>query len=97
MYIVAAQYDDPPKYPVTVICGGIDRASANDTLGKIFAGLVAYEGIKSCYVNDDQSVSDDDYETAQGWSWQVIVYNLIIYHICQFFLLTTKTQFCHDK
>lgn len=70
--MVAAQYDDPPKYPVTVICGGIDRASANDTLGKIFAGLVAYEGIKSCYVNDDQPVSDDDYETAQGWSWQVI-------------------------
>lgn len=82
--MVAAQYDAPPKYPVSEICGGIDGVSTNDTLAKIFVGLVAYEGNKSCYVNDYQPVSDDDLETLQGWEWQVILYTLFIVYTCHF-------------
>ncbi|XP_050369169.1 uncharacterized protein LOC126787304 [Argentina anserina] len=70
MYIGAAQYDAPPTYPVTEICGAIDGVSSKDTLAKIFAGLVAYEGKKSCYVNDYQPGSES-LETVQGWAWQI--------------------------
>ncbi|KAL6276258.1 hypothetical protein ACE6H2_019859 [Prunus campanulata] len=66
LYSHAAQYDSPPRYPVTVVCGGIDGASGNDTLTKIFAGVVAYTGNKSCYVNQPKNLS----ETNMGWSWQ---------------------------
>lgn len=67
MYTGAAQYNRPPRYPVTVVCGGIDGAShGNDTLSKIFAGVVAYRGNKSCYVNAPKNKS----ETDVGWRWQ---------------------------
>ncbi|KAM7528033.1 hypothetical protein LguiB_031443 [Lonicera macranthoides] len=50
MYSAAAQYNSPPRYPVTVVCGGIDGApSGTDLLGRIFAGLVAYRGNRTCY------------------------------------------------
>lgn len=76
VYARAAQYDSPPRYPVTVVCGGIDGASSgNDTLNKIFAGLVAYRGNRSCYVNQPRNLSETDI----GWGWQVISYiNLVI-------------------
>ena len=79
MYTGAAQYNAPPTYPVTVICGAIDGVSTNDTLAKIYAGLVAYEGNKPCYVNDYQPVSEEEYETIQGWAWQVILYTLFFF------------------
>lgn len=67
VYARAAQYDSPPRYPVTVVCGGIDGASSgNDTLSKIFAGLVAYRGNRSCYVNQPGNLSETDI----GWGWQ---------------------------
>ncbi|XP_009785587.1 uncharacterized protein [Nicotiana sylvestris] len=63
-YAVAAQYDDPPRYPVTLICGGIDGATnGSDVLDRIFAGIVAYEGNKSCY-NILPGQPD------LGWDWQ---------------------------
>ncbi|KAF3455138.1 hypothetical protein FNV43_RR05586 [Rhamnella rubrinervis] len=67
-YAVAAQYNRPPKYPVTQVCGGIDGASwaGNDLLDKVFAGVVAYRGNKSCYVNEPKNIS----ETTVGWRWQ---------------------------
>lgn len=69
MYASAAQYNRPPIYPVTVICGGIDRASfGSDMLSKIYAGLVAYKGNTTCKVNGPTFVS----ETTVGWEWQVI-------------------------
>ncbi|KAM1807068.1 hypothetical protein ACFX11_030126 [Malus domestica] len=76
VYAGAAQYDSPPRYPVTVVCGGIDGASSgNDTLSKIFSGLVAYRGNRSCYVNQPGNLSETDI----GWGWQVISYiNLVI-------------------
>lgn len=68
MYCSAAQYNQPPKYPVTMVCGGIDGAPPEtDLLGKIFAGVVGYKGKKSCYVNSPINVS----ETSVGWRWQV--------------------------
>lgn len=73
IYASSAQYNDPPHYPVNIVCGGIDGApSGSDILSKIFAGVVAYIGNQSCYVNDDEpknlSETNDD---AWGWGWQV--------------------------
>ncbi|XP_059429040.1 uncharacterized protein LOC132162838 [Corylus avellana] len=68
IYTGAAQYNAPPNYPVNIICGGIDGAPfGTDILTKIFAGLVAYIGNHSCYVNNGPtSIS----ETDVGWGWQ---------------------------
>jgi lysosomal Pro-X carboxypeptidase len=64
-----AQYDLPPNYPVTIVCGGIDGAPfGTDILTKIFAGVVAYSGNQSCYVNGPKNIS----ETTDGWRWQVL-------------------------
>lgn len=69
MYTVATQYDMPPKYPVNQVCNGIDGASqGTDTLARIFSGIVASRGKKSCY-NLGEFFSD---ETLNGWGWQVI-------------------------
>ncbi|KAL5580173.1 hypothetical protein UlMin_012615 [Ulmus minor] len=67
-YASAAQYNSPPRYPVSVVCGGIDEAnsSGTDILGKIISGVVAFQGNKSCYVNEPKNLS----ETIVGWSWQ---------------------------
>ncbi|XP_040990966.1 lysosomal Pro-X carboxypeptidase-like [Juglans microcarpa x Juglans regia] len=67
MYAHAAQYNHPPNYPVTTICGGIDGAPPEiDILDKVFAGVVAYSGNRTCYVNAPQNIS----ETTLGWRWQ---------------------------
>ncbi|GLT51281.1 hypothetical protein SLA2020_247010 [Shorea laevis] len=72
MYTRAAQYNQPPRYPVTVICGGIDGAAnsssgnEDDILNKIFAGVVAYRVNETCYVNPPRNVSETDI----GWRWQ---------------------------
>ncbi|KAH9700245.1 prolylcarboxypeptidase-like protein [Citrus sinensis] len=66
-----AQYNQPPKYPVNMLCGGIDGealGSDNDILSKIFAGAVATKGNKSCYVNPPINES----ETTVGFRWQDI-------------------------
>ncbi|TXG73735.1 hypothetical protein EZV62_002314 [Acer yangbiense] len=70
IYASAAQYNRPPRYPVTVVCGGIDgEAFGSDILSKLFAGVVAYYGgNRSCYVNAPTNLS----ETTVGWSWQDI-------------------------
>ncbi|KAL6204920.1 hypothetical protein ACLB2K_022187 [Fragaria x ananassa] len=79
MYTRAAQFDDPSTNPVNVICSGIDGAASltNDTLAKIFAGLVAIEGNRSCYLSIAPSSSSTNAlpsnandETSEGWSWQ---------------------------
>ncbi|GLT82101.1 hypothetical protein SLE2022_005130 [Rubroshorea leprosula] len=65
IYNSAAQYDSPS---VNVICGGIDGASSNDILSKIFAGVVAsFPPNSPCYVNQRTTV---ELETYDGWSWQ---------------------------
>ncbi|KAG6682454.1 hypothetical protein I3842_13G142700 [Carya illinoinensis] len=67
MYGHAAQYNSPPKYPVTIVCGGIDGAPPEtDILDKVFAGVVAYKGNSKCYVNAPENIS----ETTVGWRWQ---------------------------
>jgi lysosomal Pro-X carboxypeptidase len=69
IYMAAAQYDAPPSYPVTMVCKSIDEPSfGNDILGRIFAGMVAYQGELPCYVNEPTKET----ETDVGWSWQVI-------------------------
>lgn len=68
MYATAAQYNHPPSYPVTLVCGGIDGApEGSDILTRVFAGLVAYRGNRSCY-----NTSYSPTETSEGWRWQVI-------------------------
>ncbi|XVE59470.1 hypothetical protein DITRI_Ditri05aG0048700 [Diplodiscus trichospermus] len=69
MYATAAQYDQPPRYPVTVVCGGIDGSEEEDILSKIFAGVVAYRGNLPCYINPPTNES----ETTTGWRWQVYI------------------------
>ncbi|XP_059664417.1 uncharacterized protein LOC132310234 [Cornus florida] len=68
MYEVAAQYNAPPKYPVTVICGAIDAAlKKTDILGRIFAGVVAIKNNQTCYdTRPDATYS----ETNKGYNWQ---------------------------
>ena len=79
---MAAQYDDPPSYPVTMICSGIDGApEGSDVLSRIFAGVVALRGNMSCYsINaagfsiqtvGDTNSPDLSVETVEGWAWQV--------------------------
>ncbi|BBH05067.1 Serine carboxypeptidase S28 family protein [Prunus dulcis] len=44
LYCNAAQYNSPPSYPVTVVCGAIDGAShGNDTLAKYLLVLLRTE------------------------------------------------------
>ncbi|PNT18763.1 hypothetical protein POPTR_009G002200v4 [Populus trichocarpa] len=67
MYANAAQYNKPPTYPVNKVCGGIDGCGfGDDLLGRVFGGLVAYKGNRSCYVNEPTNQS----ETSVGWRWQ---------------------------
>ncbi|XP_062172630.1 uncharacterized protein LOC133878138 [Alnus glutinosa] len=67
IYAFSAQYNDPPHYPVNIVCGGTDGApSGSDILSKIFAGVVAYIGNQSCYVNGHRNLS----ESTVGWRWQ---------------------------
>ncbi|OMO90296.1 ATPase assembly factor ATP10, mitochondria [Corchorus olitorius] len=68
IYSEAAQYDHPPWYPLNIVCGGIDGApKGTDILGRIFAGVVAYMGNKSCYDMDEYNHPT---ETFMGWRWQ---------------------------
>ncbi|PHT68933.1 hypothetical protein T459_28420 [Capsicum annuum] len=71
-YSSAAQYNGPPSYPVTIICGGIDGApKGSHGLDRIHAGIVAYEGNLSCY-NTIYTPSESD----MGWAWQDIKFIL---------------------
>ncbi|KAA8544165.1 hypothetical protein F0562_022199 [Nyssa sinensis] len=68
IFTEAAQYNHPPTYPVTIVCGGIDGApEGTDTLGRIFAGVAAYNGNRSCY-----NINAYNYpsQTNIGWRWQ---------------------------
>ncbi|KAF7805660.1 lysosomal Pro-X carboxypeptidase-like [Senna tora] len=51
IYTDAAQYNQPPEYPVKVICGAIDAAAkkTHNILSQIFEGVVAYMQNSSCY------------------------------------------------
>lgn len=69
IYSTAAQYNSPPRYPVTMVCGGIDGApKGTDILGRIFAGLFAYRGNTTCYDTTEFNIPT---QTQLGWSWQV--------------------------
>ncbi|KAK8990222.1 hypothetical protein V6N11_008928 [Hibiscus sabdariffa] len=79
MYAEAAQYNGPPTYQVTVVCGGIDGANEKqDILSKIFAGVVAYRGKQSCYINQPTNALEayiinqptNSLEACGGWGWQ---------------------------
>ncbi|KAL0370136.1 UNVERIFIED_CONTAM: Lysosomal Pro-X carboxypeptidase [Sesamum angustifolium] len=68
MYSVAAQYNQPPSYPVMMVCKGIDGATAGtDVIGRIFAGVVSYRGNRTCY---DTNAYNYPSETSIGWEWQ---------------------------
>nr|GMD24117.1 lysosomal Pro-X carboxypeptidase-like [Ipomoea batatas] len=70
-YCTAAQYDRPPKYPVTEVCGGIDSApKGTDILDRIHAGVVGLEGNRTCY--DPHVYSPPTSETNIGWTWQLL-------------------------
>ncbi|XP_019176098.1 PREDICTED: lysosomal Pro-X carboxypeptidase-like [Ipomoea nil] len=76
LYSDAAQYDNPPEYPVRRVCGGIDGApEGSDILDRIQAGVVAYEGVYSCYI-----VSGGG-DTVDAYAWQAC--SEIVYPIQQ--------------
>ncbi|KAM7263639.1 hypothetical protein ACFE04_001322 [Oxalis oulophora] len=70
MYSEAAQYDNPPVYPLlATVCGSIDGAKhGQNILGKIFSALTLTDTPKwhdhTCY-DLDHTVED------HGWYWQV--------------------------
>ncbi|XP_062108438.1 uncharacterized protein LOC133819252 [Humulus lupulus] len=72
VYTSAAQYNSPPNYPVSIVCGGIDGIKNNNNnnnysiIDQIFSGLSAYLTNRSCYVNKPQNLT----ETDEGWDWQ---------------------------
>ncbi|XP_039052489.1 lysosomal Pro-X carboxypeptidase-like [Hibiscus syriacus] len=69
VYSEVAQYDCPPTYPLNIVCRGIDGApKRTDILGRIFAGVVAYMGNKSCYDMEEFNHPTD--ETYMSWKWQ---------------------------
>lgn len=79
MYADAAQYNEPPRYPVNVVCGAIDAApEGTDILGKIFAGVVAYMGNQSCYDMGGFGSPTQSYDT---WTWQVAFSFLMNYNV----------------
>ncbi|CAI9104937.1 OLC1v1003732C2 [Oldenlandia corymbosa var. corymbosa] len=69
IYSSAAQYNEPPRYPVKLMCDAIDGApDGTDVLGRILAGiqsLVGSDGNRGCY--DLRGYSD--YLT-ESWDWQ---------------------------
>ncbi|XP_057483914.1 uncharacterized protein LOC130770446 [Actinidia eriantha] len=68
IYDVVAQYNHPPTYPVNVVCGGIDGApKGSDVLSRVFAGVVAYKGNKTCYDTNEYNYPSS---TNLGFSWQ---------------------------
>ncbi|KAJ8749874.1 hypothetical protein K2173_013789 [Erythroxylum novogranatense] len=68
IYTDAAQYNHPPAYPVSVVCGGIDGApQGTDILDRIFQGVISYMGNRSCY---DMNEYNYPTETSLGWRWQ---------------------------
>ena len=68
MYASAAQYNSPPRYPVNLICSGIDGATfGSDILSRIYSGVVAYRRSATCKVNGPINVIE-----TTGWGWQVI-------------------------
>ncbi|EXB81593.1 Lysosomal Pro-X carboxypeptidase [Morus notabilis] len=68
VYCGAAQYNGPSTRPLSHLCNAIDGAPNNtDTLGKLFAGVSAYRGNRSCYNISGNNLSD---QLLDGWYWQ---------------------------
>jgi lysosomal Pro-X carboxypeptidase len=68
----AAQYNyEAPRYLISDMCRAIDgAANGTDTLGRIYAGVVASSNrqINSCC---DMNEFNAPSETTDGWGWQV--------------------------
>ncbi|KAJ8749890.1 hypothetical protein K2173_013805 [Erythroxylum novogranatense] len=63
IYCSAAQYNRAPSYRMNKICAAIDSSVGNDTLSRVFAGMVAYLGSSPCY-------STRNFVDIDGWDWQ---------------------------
>nr|GMD27264.1 lysosomal Pro-X carboxypeptidase-like [Ipomoea batatas] len=90
IYCEAAQYNSPPEYPVTMVCGAIDGAPKEaHILDRIHAGVVASEGNQPCYnvsAGETPPASPGEDDEIWGWNWQVTPFNLQRY-----------SQFCIDN
>ncbi|KAG8387570.1 hypothetical protein BUALT_Bualt02G0035100 [Buddleja alternifolia] len=68
IYSSAAQYNLRPVDKVRLMCNAVDGApNGTDVLGRIFAGVVSYNGNQTCY---DTNEYYDTHETLVGWQWQ---------------------------
>nr|GMD28470.1 lysosomal Pro-X carboxypeptidase-like [Ipomoea batatas] len=74
IYCEAAQYNSPPEYPVTMVCGAIDGAPKEaHILDRIHAGVVASEGNQPCYnvsAGETPPASPGEDDEIWGWNWQ---------------------------
>jgi lysosomal Pro-X carboxypeptidase len=79
----AAQYNMPPDYPVNKICKAIDQASFgnNNILDKIYLGLVAGYGNRTC-LDTNPTYSSQFF---MGWGWQVVY--ILLYIVFKYILL----------
>ncbi|KAG8387571.1 hypothetical protein BUALT_Bualt02G0035200 [Buddleja alternifolia] len=70
IYSFAAQYNLRPVDSVKMVCNAVDEApNGTDVLGRIFNGVVSYEGNQTCYdINEYNSLD----ESIEGWPWQDI-------------------------
>ncbi|KAL5976614.1 hypothetical protein ACLOJK_020947 [Asimina triloba] len=68
MFMGAAQYDYPPRFPVRAMCRAMDRApQGSEILDRIFAGVVARMRPRPCY---DVHEFDGHTTRIQPWHWQ---------------------------
>ncbi|KAJ9129359.1 hypothetical protein P3X46_033863 [Hevea brasiliensis] len=66
IYMVSAQYDNPPDYYVENLCKAIDAVpQGTDILGRLAAGLNSFHGGFCLFVFDDS-----DQVGYGSWSWQ---------------------------
>ncbi|XP_010267352.1 PREDICTED: lysosomal Pro-X carboxypeptidase-like [Nelumbo nucifera] len=68
IYAETAQFNRPPENIVNKICDVIDGApKGTDILSRVFAGVVAYMGNRSCYDTNYYNYPTQGYF---GWRWQ---------------------------
>lgn len=93
VYMVSAQYDNPPDYLVSKVCSGIDGVpNGTYILSKIAAGLNSSFSSGGCnYISDLQP------SNKSGWDWQVFrIIMLSLQHLHIFFFCWKIPYFPDD-
>ncbi|WJZ89796.1 hypothetical protein VitviT2T_008987 [Vitis vinifera] len=79
-YVVSAQNDNPPAYPVKKVCDAIDGApEGTDIIGRVAAGLNASVGPPCHFVYDFKPSNRSE------WTWQVFIVIYLYIFSCSYF------------